>query len=448
MNYCPSEIMSVTMIESSMVVPAKETPKETIWLTDVDLIKRTPFTHTPVVYIYPNSNNNPLPQVNYSTLLKSSLSQLLVTFYPVAGRLSKNNVTGRIEIDCNAKGVLFVEVETSYKVSDFGEFTPNHTLRKLVIPVCDYSGGLANIPLFMVQLTRFECGGVSLGLAANHFVGDGSAYVYMTNEWARLARGVGLNIVPAFDRTTLLVPRNPPQVKFNHLEFQPRPSDSDQYSSNSQQKEEETKVGLFKFSQEQINNLKQQAMSHENKYSTFNVLAAHVWRCALKARGVENDTLVKFSTPVNGRLKFNQVVVPQGYFGNFVFNSAYLDKCGEIVSKPLWYAASKVKETVTRVNEEYIKSAVDFLGLQPDVTALASGPHSSRCPDIHVNYWKGIPFYEADFGWGKPGFVRHGGIGYEGLCFIMQSEYGEVLEVAINLFTSHMERFERIIYDF
>ncbi|XP_074306667.1 shikimate O-hydroxycinnamoyltransferase-like [Silene latifolia] len=388
------------MIEWTMVKPATETPKETIWLTDVDLIRLPLLSHSPVYYIYPNSNNNPITQVN-STLLKSTLSQFLVTFYPIAGRLSKNDVTGRIEIDCNAKGVLFVDVETSYNVSDFGEFTPNHMIRKLLVPVCDYSGGLTNIPLLMVQLTRFACGGVALGLAAHHYVGDGAADVYLT--------------------------------------------------SASQQIEETKVEGLFKFSQDHITALKQQAMptsEDKHRYSTFNVLAAHVWRCALKARDIKLDTLVKFSTTVNGRSKFKQGDVPKGYYGNYVFNTTYFDKCGEILSKPLGYIASKVHEAVTRVDEEYIQSALDYLSLQRDVTAIANGPHFSRCPDIHVNYLKGIPFYEMDFGWGKPGIFRHGGLGYEGHTFIMPSEDGQYLLLAITLFTSHMERFEKIIYDF
>ncbi|KAK9750947.1 hypothetical protein RND81_02G231700 [Saponaria officinalis] len=215
-------------------------------------------------------------------------------------------------------------------------------------------------------------------------------------------------------------------------------------------REEDTKVGLFKFTQDQIIALKRQAMSnaHQIKYSTFEVLSAHVWRCALKARGVQNDKLVKFSTTVNGRSKFNHSVVPKGYFGNFIFSPVYLGKSGEIVSMPLWYAASKIREAVTRVNEDYIRSAVDFLSIQSDLTALASGPHTSRCPDVDVNYWKGIPFYEADFGWGKPVFVRQGGIGYEGQIVIMPNENGDELFVGINLFASHMDRFEKNIYDF
>ncbi|KAL9240913.1 hypothetical protein vseg_015079 [Gypsophila vaccaria] len=131
--------MSTIMRKSTMVCPNKDTPRSSIWLSDVDLIKRTPYTHTPLVYIYNNNNNNNNTYFD-STHLISSLSHALVTYYPLAGRLRRNERSGRIEIDCNAKGALFVEVETSHNVADFGEFIPNDVLRKLVIPSCDYSG--------------------------------------------------------------------------------------------------------------------------------------------------------------------------------------------------------------------------------------------------------------------------------------------------------------------
>ncbi|KAL9226288.1 hypothetical protein vseg_002119 [Gypsophila vaccaria] len=439
--------MNKIMRKSTMVCPTKDTPKDTIWLSDVDLIKRTPYTHTPFVNIY-STESTPAKYFD-SALLISSLSHVLVPFYPIAGRLRRNQDTGRIEIDCNAKGVLFVEIQTSYELSDFGDFTPNDMLRKLVIPSWDYSGGLEKIPLLMVQVTRFKCGGVSLGLALHHYAGDGAAYAYLVNQWAKLARGLSLTVFPVFDRTRLLVARNPPQVKFDHPEFQPRPSDPVPFSSDSRLIED-TKVGLFKFTEDQVRSLRQQIMSKskEIEYSTFEVLSAHIWRCALKARGVENDTLVRFSTPINGRSKLKQLKVPRGYFGNLIFNSVYVGKSGDIVSRPLWYAASKIREAVTRVDEEYIRSAVDFLSLQSDLMALATGPHTSRCPDIHVNYWKGIPSFEADFGWGSPIVARHGGIGYEGQVFIMPDKNGDDLFVGINLFVSHMDPFERMIYDF
>ena len=66
----------------------------------------TPVLHTS---IQPNGSSDFFdPKV-----LKNALSEILVPFYPVAGRL-QHNEDGRLEIICNRKGVLFVEAETTF----------------------------------------------------------------------------------------------------------------------------------------------------------------------------------------------------------------------------------------------------------------------------------------------------------------------------------------------
>jgi len=165
-----------------------------------------------------NNNNNLFFDAN---ILMDSLSKALVPFYPMAGRLTQDK-NGRVEIDCNGEGVLFIEAETTqYSLADFGDFKPTMELRKLVIPSCDYSKGLSSFPLLMVQLTRFKCGGVTLGFAGHHHVADGLGHVHFINEWARLARGLDLELMPFHERAPHLAPRDPPQVKFQHLEFNP-----------------------------------------------------------------------------------------------------------------------------------------------------------------------------------------------------------------------------------
>ncbi|GJW82549.1 chloramphenicol acetyltransferase-like domain-containing protein, partial [Tanacetum coccineum] len=56
---------------------------------------------------------------------------------PVAGRL-KEDEDGRIEIDCQGQGVLFVEVESDGVIDDFGDFAPRMECLEL-IPTVDYS---------------------------------------------------------------------------------------------------------------------------------------------------------------------------------------------------------------------------------------------------------------------------------------------------------------------
>lgn len=133
-----------------MVRPAAETPRRSLWNSNVDLV--VPSIHTPSVYFY-----RPTGASNFfdSQILKDGLSKALVPFYPMAARLRRDE-DGRIEIDCNAEGVLLVEAETTAIIDDFGDFTPTLRLRQL-IPAVDYSGGIESYPLLVLQVPHIPC---------------------------------------------------------------------------------------------------------------------------------------------------------------------------------------------------------------------------------------------------------------------------------------------------
>lgn len=132
-----------------MVKPAEETPLRPLWNSNVDIV--VPSMHTPSVYFY-----RPTGASNFfdPTVLKQSLSKALVPFYPMAGRLRRDD-DGRIEINCNAEGVLFVEADTNSVIDDFGDFAPTLELRKL-IPAIDYSQGIHSYPLLVLQVYMFS----------------------------------------------------------------------------------------------------------------------------------------------------------------------------------------------------------------------------------------------------------------------------------------------------
>ncbi|KAJ8438136.1 hypothetical protein Cgig2_033015 [Carnegiea gigantea] len=405
-----SMMKEVKVKQSCIVRPAKETPKGSLWLSGLDIVIREPYTHTPSVFIYcPKQDyDNPSNFFDFS-IMKDALSQALVYFYPIAGRLRKNENTGRLEIDCNGEGALFIEAETQLSLDDFGEyFTPNAEFREVVIPPCDYSGG---------------CGGVTIGLAQNHQVGDGSSFIHFLVSWGRLVQGLDLAVLPHIERSNHLAPRD--VSKLNTLI------------------ETATTASAANFTKDQLSALRLKACSGEGAnymLTTYAILAGHVWSCSFKARGLSDDQDVKVYIPTDGRLRFN---LPQGYFGNGIFSTACVAKAGYAAWKPLWYAASKIREAVRRMNdEEYLRSAIDYLESEADPTAVVRGAPVSVCPNVSINSWAKLPDYQADFGCGQPMFVGHGGIRSEGQLFILQSrERDGSLLVASKLFTVHMAQF-------
>ncbi|KAK9742938.1 hypothetical protein RND81_03G206600 [Saponaria officinalis] len=446
-NY-PTKMIKIK--RSIMVRPSKDTPKGTLWLSRVDMFLRTPYSHTTKFFIYQPK----FLSQNYDTnIFISALSKVLVPFYPLAGRLRLNATKDRYEIDCNAEGVLFVEADTTLTIADLGDFRPSVGLRTCLTPSWDYSSSeLESIPLEMLQLTRFKCGGVALGYASHHHVADGTSHAQFLYSLCRVAKGLDLVVPPIHDRMLHFSPRDPPRVGFSHSEFDPLgPS----LSLNGPSGETETTQSIFILSKEQINTLKQQVISESHHYktdkpTTYEVLAAHICRSTCKTRGLDHNQDVKLYTPVDGRHKLKNPPLPKGYFGNVLFFTFCKIKACDIIHKPLWYIVHKIQEAKKHMSsEEYLRSGTDYLESLSGLPDPLIGAQKSMYPNILVNSWARLPFDSADFGLGPPTFCGNCEVKLEGLCFLVTSPSGDgSVSLAINLFAQHMPLFEKYFYDF
>ncbi|XP_074313436.1 anthranilate N-benzoyltransferase protein 2-like [Silene latifolia] len=439
--------MSVRVTESTMVYPAEATPKQSLWLSKLDMMIRQPYSHTNLLYIYrPNNNTNSSTLFFDVENLKGALRKALVLYYPVAGRLKMNDNDNRFEIDCNEKGVLFIEAETNSTLSD----NVSDEFRKELIAKSDYSKGLSSFPLFIAQITRFSCGGVTLCMATHHHVADGVSHMQFINCWANLARGVKPEVIPCHDRFGFLGAQVPPQVNFKHLEYEP-PLPPLPPKSLSGETLAVATTEYLRLSEEQIKTLKCASISTiSNKISTFKVIAAHVWRSTCKARGLADDQDVKLYLHTDGRSRLKDPSLPQGYFGNVLYFACCVAKAGELIHNPLFYTISKIDEAIKKMgNSEYLRSAVDYLELQSDLTALIRGAHYVTCPNLQINNWGRLNFFGADFGWGKPDSIGHGEIKCEGQSKIISNlSKDNSTYVGIRLFAPHMELFRKCFYDF
>ncbi|XP_015070028.1 shikimate O-hydroxycinnamoyltransferase [Solanum pennellii] len=434
--------MKIEVKNSTMVQPATETPQLRLWNSNVDLV--VPNFHTPSVYFYRPTGS---PNFFDGKVLKEALSKALVPFYPMAGRLCRDE-DGRIEIDCKGQGVLFVEAESDGVVDDFGDFAPTLELRRL-IPAVDYSQGIESYALLVLQITHFKCGGVSLGVGMQHHAADGASGLHFINTWSDMARGLDLTIPPFIDRT-LLRARDPPQPQFPHVEYQPPPTlKTTEENVPIAETVPETSVSIFKLTRDQINTLKAKSKEDGNtvNYSSYEMLAGHVWRSTCMARGLTQDQETKLYIATDGRARLRPSL-PPGYFGNVIFTATPVAVAGDLQSKPIWYAASKIHDQLAIMDNDYLRSALDYLELQPDLKALVRGAHTFKCPNLGITSWSRLPIHDADFGWGRPIFMGPGGIAYEGLSFILPSPINDGSQsVAISLQAEHMKLFEKFLYD-
>ncbi|EOY07826.1 Hydroxycinnamoyl CoA shikimate/quinate hydroxycinnamoyltransferase [Theobroma cacao] len=437
--------MEVTMKESTMVCPAEETPNQRLWVSNLDLVVTR--YHICTVYFYkPNGSSDFFD----TKVLKESLGKILVPFYPIAGRLGYDE-NGRLEIICNAKGVLFIEAETTSIMDDLVKEFKDDSEGPQLVPKIDYSGGISSYPLLGLQVTTFKCGGISLGVSTQHTMVDGSSGLHFINSWANTVRGCSPNIAPFLDRT-LLRARHPPIPKFRHVEFEPSPSLQTMFStSECQPSPKPSIVSIFTITADKLNALKAKVNGNSNsntKYSTYSILTAHIWRCATKARDLLEDQQLKLNMPVDGRNRLHPPF-PPGYIGNVIFMAALVALAGELLSESFIDTVKRIHKILKEMDDEYLRSEIDYIEKAPDIEAIRRGSQTMRCPSLVINSWILLPIHEADFGWGRPIFMRPANIVHEGIVYILPSPTKDgSLTLVTRLETSHMKLFGKLLYEF
>ena len=285
-----------------------------------------------------------------------------------------------------------------------------------------------------------------------HHVADGASGLHFINAWSDVARGLDISLPPFIDRT-LLRARDPPHPVFDHIEYKPPPATKKttplQPSKPLGSDSTAVAVSTFKLTRDQLSTLKGKSREDGNtiSYSSYEMLAGHVWRSVCKARALPDDQETKLYIATDGRARL-QPPLPHGYFGNVIFTTTRIAVAGDLMSKPTWYAASRIHDALIRMDNEYLRSALDYLELQPDLKSLVRGAHTFRCPNLGITSWARLPIHDADFGWGRPIFMGPGGIAYEGLSFIIPSSTNDgSLSLAIALPPEQMKVFQELFYD-
>lgn len=276
-----------------------------------------------------------------------------------------------------------------------------------------------------------------------HHIADGASGLHFINSWSDVARGLDISIPPFIDRT-LLRARDPPQPAFHHIEYQPPPQ-----LQTPQPNPQSSTVSIFKLTRDQLNALKNKSKDAGNtiSYSSYVMLAAHVWSCACRARSLPPDQGTKLYIATDGRARLNPPL-PPGYFGNAIFTTTPVALAGELTTKPLWHGARRISDALARMDDEYLRSALDYLEVQPDLMALVRGAHTFRCPNLGITSWTRLPIYDADFGWGRPIFMGPGGIALEGLAFALPSPTNDgSMSIAISLQEDHMKLFQKYLFE-
>ncbi|KAK4785999.1 hypothetical protein SAY86_002688 [Trapa natans] len=404
-------------------------------------------SHIGVIYAY---RPPPMP----TATLKLGLQTVLAVYPEWAGRLGKNH-RGEAAILLNDRGVRFVEASVSSRLDQtLTLLKPSPALLNLHPPLKGID------ELLQVQVTRFACGSVVIGFTAHHSVADGQATSNFLVAWGKACRGLDIGPLPIRDRSSFFIPRDPPAVEFDHF--------TTEYTSRKIYEEEMARLSCIEpndivmqrvhFSVDFLVKLKARAGSADEsrprRYSTFVCLVAHLWRAITRARSLSSDDTTQLSLSVNGRSRMNNPRVLNQYFGNLVLWAVPKARVKDLLREPLPYAARLINDAITMVDGGYFQSFIDFAAtkLRSDAEAVDVIPTAAVdkpvvCPDLEVDSWLRIPFYDLDFGCGSPYVFMPTYLPNEGCILVLPSYVGDgTIDVFAPVFKDQLDAFRQNCY--
>uniref|UniRef100_A0A1D1ZED2 Hydroxycinnamoyl-Coenzyme A shikimate/quinate hydroxycinnamoyltransferase n=1 Tax=Anthurium amnicola TaxID=1678845 RepID=A0A1D1ZED2_9ARAE len=440
---CDSPVSIEVRVKGTETVrPAGPTPRRTVWCANPDLL--VPLTHTPTVYFYRPDGS---PGFMDAAVLKSALAEVLMHFYPAAGR-KRLDGDGRPEIDCNGEGVVFVEAEASVGLEGFGDFGPENgpNFMQLVPRPAAFGSerDISACPFLLLQLTRFRCGGASLGVAFDHLVADGFAALHLINSWADAARrgGGGVPATPPVIDRTVFAARQPPVPSFPHPEYTAPPC-----LSTPLEKEQPLVRTRFRLAPDEINRLKARG-GVGGRCGSYEAIVAHVWRSVCIARELPAEQRTRLYMPLSV-LRRVDPPLPPNYLGNALFSTVSEALAGAVTGDTVEQVVGRVRAALAKVDDAYVRSAVDYIEAQPVPERRRRGGSTYSSPNLNVNSWVQLPIYGADFGWGRPVFMGPARVLCEGMVYILPCpDPHDGLWVLLALQKDAMKRFRKVFYDF
>ncbi|KAG8367976.1 hypothetical protein BUALT_Bualt16G0128600 [Buddleja alternifolia] len=428
--------LKITFQESALVFPSQETERKTLFLSNIDQ-----FLNFDIPTIRFFSSNPGFPPEIVAKRLKMALEKVLVPYDFVAGRLKWNSESSRLEIDCNAAGAGFVVASSELSLDEIGDLAcPNLGFQQLAVQRLNNLGpNYDDQPMCTLQVTSFKCGGFAIGMSNNHILLDGlAAKMFQENLASQAFDDKPLPFIPVHDRHCLTA-RSPPLVTFPHPEF--LLPELPLLEPPNLVIKQELDFKVLKLTSNDINLLKAKAETdnpNAAKITTYNVVAALIWRCKALASCQTEDDKDRESSLLNAvdlRSRLNPPLPPE-FCGNAILLAYSSAQCGVLEKSPFSKVVEMVSEGIGRVTDEYARSAIDFVEIYKGI------PYG----DMIVTSWLRLGFDEVVFPWGKPVFCGPVVNDMDSLCWAFPAVDG--VNILIQRPPQEMERFQFHFHNF
>lgn len=199
---------SPLVVEKSEVVlvkPSKPTPDVSLSLSTLDNnpmlenIVQTICVFAPKPYVEDQPNHD------LAYLLQHALSHALVYYYPFAGKLHRKPDDNRLQLSCKpGDGVPFIRATAACTLSSLDHVDSAGDEAYQLVPCYEPVKGCEGYDPLALQVTKFACGGITIGMSHSHSVADGVGAAQFFRAIIELATGkTQPSVIPVWKRERL-----------------------------------------------------------------------------------------------------------------------------------------------------------------------------------------------------------------------------------------------------
>nr|GMD67072.1 spermidine coumaroyl-CoA acyltransferase-like [Ipomoea batatas] len=451
-----------------LVKPAEPTPSEILSFSTIDndpnieLLCQTLYVYqaNPTSHSNGSSHAEVCESADPVLVLKTALSKALVYYYPLAGKLKRNS-NGRLEITCNGDGVPFMEATADCALSSLNYFdgTDVKIGREFVFYWPSHSA--AGYHPLVLQVTRFSCGGFTVGMGLSHSVCDGYGAALFFRAMTELATGKEHpSVKPVWEREILVGKASSPAGQ-DPFDFINKTSLAQKSITMTENKENKNSICNKAESKEDNNSVRSETEGKENKnlvcneteskenknsvrsssityetdailhqcfnvdsesirwlkkrfteeaaahgdgeslteaFTALEVLAAYVWRSRIRALKMNPDGTTILCLAVGIRKLLTDPPLPAGYYGNAFVSANAVSQCKSLDQGPIYKVAKMIKESKKAVSSnDQIRRSIDTLEAFVQGNRKVDGGGAA----FVLTDWRQLRLSEeVEFGWG------------------------------------------------
>ncbi|XP_047313010.1 stemmadenine O-acetyltransferase-like [Impatiens glandulifera] len=337
-----------------------------------------------------------------SSRLKESLSNALTMFYPMAGRLKKGDST----VNCNDAGVRYLEAKVDSNIIDLIEDFRDAKLLDGLIPFTSNDGSQGE-ELLGIQINYFNCGGVAIGANISHKIVDAFSYITFMSSWAKLSCEGNTTVRPSFVASSI---------------FPPKENLGDIHEASS----EIIVTRRFVFDARLIAHVREQARTKDvREPSRVEAVSSFIWKHSAGDKPVKQYIA---SHAVNLRARMVPPM-PEYAMGNLI-GITFADLDYEESDK-LAIMARKIREAIRGVDGEFIREIREgewFAEMAKNMGKMGEQLAKKEAQLFNFSSWCRFPFYDVDFGIGKPVWVSLASIDKGNSAVLVDSKCGQGVE--------------------